>query len=53
MIIYHKLRDTNYSQYNMEPAMKIFFMVLEASINAEPTPTGLNVIFDMKGVSDK
>lgn len=51
VIIYHKLRDTNYHLYNMEPAMNVFFMVLEAAINYNPPPTGLIVLFDMKGVN--
>lgn len=48
-IVYHKLRDTRYSNYNMEPAMTIMFMLLEVVTFDDP-PTGLVVIFDMKGV---
>lgn len=49
VIIYHKLRDTNYSNYYIEPAMTILFMVLDAVYYDYP-PTGLVILFDMKGV---
>ncbi|XP_025831223.1 alpha-tocopherol transfer protein-like [Agrilus planipennis] len=48
-IIFHKLYDTNYSAYLMEPSMKLLFMTIDAAIHDYP-PKGLVILFDMKGV---
>lgn len=49
VIIYHKLRDTSYSNYYIEPAMALLFMVLD-SVYYDYPPKGLVILFDMKGV---
>lgn len=48
-IVFHRLRDTNFRRYHMETAMKLLFMTLDAAIYDHP-PTGLVMLFDMKGV---
>lgn len=49
-IIYHKLHDSTYSKYNMAESMKLLFMTIDAALHEYP-PTGLIILFDMKGVS--
>jgi len=48
-VIFHRLYDTYFSHYDMEPSMKLLFMTLDAAIHDHP-PTGLVILFDMKGV---
>ncbi|KAK4878749.1 hypothetical protein RN001_011255 [Aquatica leii] len=49
VVIFHQLRETNFRRYNMETAMKLLFMTLDAAIYDHP-PKGLVILFDMKGV---
>nr|XP_022902017.1 alpha-tocopherol transfer protein-like [Onthophagus taurus] len=49
-LIYHKLSDTTYWKYKMSPSMKLLFMTIDAAVYQSP-PTGLIILFDMKGVS--
>lgn len=51
-IMFHRLQDTCYSNYQMDVAMKILFMTLDITTYERP-PKGLIILFDMKGVSFK
>ncbi|GJQ85955.1 hypothetical protein Trydic_g21803 [Trypoxylus dichotomus] len=50
LIVYHKLHDPTYWKYNMADSMRLLFMTLDAALHQYP-PTGLIILFDMKGVS--
>jgi len=49
-ILFHRLHDTYFTNYQMEPSMKLLFMTLDAAIYNDTPPTGLVILFDMKGV---
>ncbi|KRT80506.1 CRAL-TRIO domain containing protein [Oryctes borbonicus] len=50
IIVHHRLHDFTYWKYNMCDSMKLLCMTLDAALFEYP-PTGLIVLFDMKGVS--
>lgn len=49
-IVIHGLKNFSYSLYNMEHAMAMLIMTLDALVYDDPPPTGLIMLFDMKGV---
>lgn len=49
-IVVHGLQNYSYSMYNMEHAMTMLIMTLDALVYDDPPPTGLIMLFDMKGV---
>ncbi|XP_017777262.1 PREDICTED: alpha-tocopherol transfer protein-like [Nicrophorus vespilloides] len=48
-VLFHRLHDTYFSHYQMEQSMKLLFMTLDSAVFDHP-PTGLVILFDMKGV---
>ncbi|XP_066144708.1 alpha-tocopherol transfer protein-like [Euwallacea fornicatus] len=49
VVHYFKLQDTNYSNFDLIPAMTVSYMLLDISQERDP-PKGLIVIIDTKGV---
>lgn len=48
-IILMKMYDSNYSNFEIAPAVKLLFMTLDSAIHDHP-PTGVIIVCDLKNV---